>query len=180
MSQPLHQSLNQHGSLLSHAAALCIASILGMVSISKWGLSRQIKRWVMGWLLLCAAMTVPLAVQAAADLDVNTPAVAAIKLRMQQRHPQLLPYYQSGAVGITAEGFVQLREPSLVPLSQRGALGSLINDENTDRSGLYQGIAAANGHPEWAGEIQRTFAQRWSDKAPSGWFVQRNGAWVRQ
>lgn len=139
------------------------------------------KRWADSvWLLGALLLVTSLPVSAAADMDVNTPAVAAIKLRMQQRHAQLLPYYQSGALGINAEGFIALREPTLVPLSQRGALGSLINDENNDRNGLYQGIAAANGHPEWAGEIQHTFAQRWIDKAPTGWFVQREGRWVRQ
>ncbi|MDP8567615.1 YdbL family protein [Methylophilus aquaticus] len=118
--------------------------------------------------------------QAAADLNVNTPAVAAVKAAMQARHAQLSAYYQSGAVGLTVEGFVAVKDASLVPLSQRGALAGLVNDENTDRTHLYQGIAAANGHPEWEGEIQRIFALRWIDKAQSGWFVQREGQWSRK
>jgi uncharacterized protein len=117
---------------------------------------------------------------AAADLDVNTPAVTAVKASMQSRHLQLLPHYQSGAVGLTADGFVAVKEAGLVPLSQRSALAALVKDENTDRARLYQGMAAANGHPEWEGEIQRTFAQRWIDKAQAGWFVQRDGQWVRK
>lgn len=117
---------------------------------------------------------------AAADLDVNTPAVAAVKASMQNRHLQLLPHYQSGAVGLTAEGFVAVKDAGLVPLSQRSALGALVKEENMDRVQLYRGIAAANGHPEWEGEIQRTFAQRWIDKAQAGWFVQRDGQWIRK
>jgi uncharacterized protein len=128
-------------------------------------------------LALCLAA---LPAQAAADLDVNTPAVAAVKASMQSRHQQLLPHYQSGAVGLTADGFVAVKEAGLVPLSQRSALAALVKDENTDRARLYQGMAAANGHPEWEGEIQRTFAQRWIDKAQTGWFVQRDGQWVRK
>lgn len=119
-------------------------------------------------------------VRAAVDLDVNTPAVAALKAAMQARHVQLSAYYQSGAVGLTSDGFVAVKDASLVPLSQRGALSGLVKEENTDRARLYQGIAAANGHPEWEGEIQRTFAQRWIDKAQSGWFVQREGQWSRK
>lgn len=117
---------------------------------------------------------------AAADLDVNTPAVAAVKASMQNRHLQLLPHYQSGAVGLTAEGFVAVKDAGLMPLSQRSALAALVKDENMDRAQLYHGIAAANGHPEWEGEIQRTFALRWIDKAQTGWFVQRDGQWVRK
>ncbi len=119
-------------------------------------------------------------VQAAADLDVNTPAVAAVKASMQNRHQLLAPYYQSGAVGLTADGFVAVKDAGLVPLSQRSALAALAKEENADRARLYQGIAAANGHPEWEGEIQRTFAQRWIDRAQPGWSVQRDGQWVKK
>jgi uncharacterized protein len=117
---------------------------------------------------------------AAADLDVNTPAVAAVKASMQNRHQLLSAHYQSGAVGLTADGFVAVKDAGLVPLSQRSALAALVKDENADRSRLYQGIAAANGHPEWEGEIQRTFAQRWIDRAHTGWLVQRDGQWVKK
>lgn len=117
---------------------------------------------------------------AAVDMDVNTPALAAIKTSMQARHPQLLPYYQAGAIGFTADGFIAIRETSGIPLSQRNLVTGLVNQENTDRTQLYQGIAVANGHPEWAGEIQRTFAQRWMDKAQAGWFVQKEGQWLRK
>ncbi|WP_292779664.1 YdbL family protein [Methylophilus sp. UBA6697] len=134
-----------------------------------------------GVFLSCLAMLFEaLPVYAAVDLDVNTPAVAAVKASMQSRHLQLLPQYQSGAVGLTADGFVAVKEAGLVPLSQRSALAALVKDENTDRARLYQGMAAANGHPEWEGEIQRTFAQRWIDKAQAGWFVQRDGQWVKK
>lgn len=136
-----------------------------------------LKQGVLG-LLLWWMMMLP--VQAAADLDINTAAVAAVKASMQNRHSQLLQYYQSGAVGLTAEGFVAVKDAGLVPLSQRSALAALVKDENMDRVQLYQGIAVANGHPEWEGEIQRTFALRWIDKAQPGWFVQRDGGWVRK
>jgi len=119
-------------------------------------------------------------VHAAADLNVNTPAVAGVKASMQSRHQLLLPHYQSGAVGLTADGFVAVKDAGLVPLSQRSAFAALVKDENADRAKLYQGIAAANGHPEWEGEIQRTFAQRWIDRAQAGWLVQRDGQWVRK
>ncbi|HEY0905730.1 MAG TPA: YdbL family protein [Methylophilus sp.] len=132
------------------------------------------KWWWLSWMLVCQLAW------AAADLDVNTPVISAIKSSMQSRHQQLLPNYNSGAVGLTMDGFVEIRDASLVPLSQRGALAGLVKDENSDRSRLYGTIATANGHPEWAGEIQNTFAQRWMDKAQKGWFILKEGQWQQR
>lgn len=135
------------------------------------------------WLriLLCLSLVcAPMFTHAAADLDVNTPAMQAIKSSMQQRHLQLVNHYQSGAVGLTADGFIAVREAGLIPLSQRAALAGLVKEENTDRSNLYAGIANANGHPEWAGEIQRIFAQRWLERAQAGWYVQKDGQWIKK
>lgn len=118
--------------------------------------------------------------QAAADLEANTPAIAAIKTSMQTRHAQMQTFYTSGAIGLTQDGFIAVKDASAVPLSQRGGLAGLVKDENSDRARLYKEIAAANGHPEWQGEIQSTFAGRWIDKAQAGWFYQRDGAWVKK
>jgi uncharacterized protein YdbL (DUF1318 family) len=118
--------------------------------------------------------------QAAADLEANTPAIAAIKTSMQTRHAQMQTFYASGAIGLTQDGFIAVKDASAVPLSQRGGLAGLVKDENSDRARLYKEIAAANGHPEWQGEIQSTFAGRWIDKAQAGWFYQRDGAWLKK
>lgn len=118
--------------------------------------------------------------QAAPDLEANTPAIAAIKTSMQIRHAQMQSFYMSGAIGLTQDGYIAVKDASAVPLSQRGGLAGLVKDENTDRTRLYKEIAFANGHPEWQGEIQGTFAGRWIDKAQSGWFYQRDGAWVKK
>lgn len=118
--------------------------------------------------------------QAAADLEANTPAIASIKTSMQTRHAQMQTFYASGAIGLTQDGFIAVKDASAVPLSQRGGLAGLVKDENSDRARLYKEIAAANGHPEWQGEIQSTFAGRWIDKAQAGWFYQRDGAWLKK
>ncbi|EUJ10912.1 Protein of unknown function (DUF1318) [Methylophilaceae bacterium 11] len=118
--------------------------------------------------------------QAAPDLEANTPVITAIKTSMQTRHAQLQSYYGSGAIGLTQDGYIAVKDASAVPLSQRGGLAGLVKDENSDRARLYKEIAAANGHPEWQGEIQSTFAGRWIDKAQAGWFYQKEGAWVKK
>ncbi len=118
---------------------------------------------------------------AQANLEINTPGIAAIQGSMQKRHAELAPLYTSGAVGLTRDGNVALRDPAGVPLAQRAAVNGLIAAENQDRASLYREIARANNHPEWEGDIRNTFGQRWIDRAQAGWYYQNaTGAWVRK
>jgi uncharacterized protein YdbL (DUF1318 family) len=60
-------------------------------------------------------------------------------------------------------------------------VNALITQGNQDRAALYREIARANGKPEWEDEIRATFAQRWIERAPAGWYYQdASGAWVRK
>ena len=132
------------------------------------------------WMVVVLLWT-PLLAFAAADMEVNTPAISSLKTAMQQRHDQLGGFYASGAVGLTRDGLVALRDASLVPLAQRQMLSGLVAAESQDRKALYREIAHANGHPEWEEEIRSTFAQRWVQKAAPGWWYQNNaGVWVKK
>lgn len=126
------------------------------------------------------ALCVSVAAFAQADIEVNTPGVAALKQSMQTRHAQLAAFYASGAVGLAADGLVALRDASAVPLSARQTVNGLVAAENQDRKALYAEIARANGHPEWEAEIRNTFAQRWIQRAQPGWWVQSGGAWTKK
>jgi uncharacterized protein YdbL (DUF1318 family) len=114
------------------------------------------------------------------NIEINTPAISQIKSSMQARHAQLAPHYASGAVGLGADGNVVLRDANAVPLAQRQAVQGLVAQENTDRAALYREIARANGHPEWEADIRSTFAQRWIERAQSGWYIQSGGQWSRK
>ena len=141
------------------------------------------KKLLLGF-LVAASMFVAVGsnfVQAAApDLEINTPAIIAIKASMTARHSQLLPHYNSGAVGLTADGFIAVKDATAVPLKDRGGINSLVSAENADRAKLYKEIAVGNGHPEWEGDVKQTFAGRWIDKAQAGWHYQNGGAWVKK
>lgn len=124
---------------------------------------------------------VPAAAAQSPDLDVSSPAIRQITASMESRHPQLLPHYESGAIGLTRDGQIALRDQSAVPLAERNRLRQLIADENADRQALYRQIAVANGHPEWEDDIRRTFAERWVANARSGWYYEdRQGNWQRK
>lgn len=115
------------------------------------------------------------------DIDVSTPAIQALKSAMASRHRALAPYYDSGAIGMTGQGTLDLRDASEVPLKERNQVKRLINDENADRARLYAEIARANGHPEWERDIRSIFASRWVGNAPRGWWYQSgSGAWTQK
>ncbi len=129
---------------------------------------------------LLLVLLTPLAM-AAADLEINTPAITALESSMQARHANLAAFYASGAVGLTRDGLIAVRDANSIPLSQRQGVNSLVATENKDRNALYREIANANGHPEWEPEVRSTFAQRWVQKAQGGWWYQNaSGTWAKK
>lgn len=127
-------------------------------------------------------LIVPRAEAAQADLNVSTPAIRQLVAAMEERHTRLKKYYDSGAVGLTRDGLVEVRDQNLLPLPERNSTRKLVADENADRANLYREIATANGHPEWETDIRNTFAERWASRAAGeGWYFQdKNGAWQKK
>lgn len=118
--------------------------------------------------------------QAEANLDINTPETRAIIASMAARFPQLTPYFNSGAIGYTADGHIDIRDANAIPLPERAKVKSLVAEDNRDRDALYAEVAKANGHPEWKNDIQSTFARRWIARAPAGHWFQEGGAWKQK
>lgn len=118
---------------------------------------------------------------ASADIEIDTPAIISIEQSMQQRHSQLAPFYESGAVGFTQEGLIAMHDANTIPLPKRQVVNSLIAAENQDRNALYLEIARANNNPGWEKEIRNTFSQRWIKLAKPGWWYQTvNGTWSKK
>ncbi len=139
------------------------------------------KNWTINACLILVGLTFSVGASAApADLEINTPAINAIKSSMQTRHNQLAAHYGSGAIGLTKNGLIAVRNVKAVPLKNRQGINALVATENSDRTKLYKEIANANGHPEWEGGIRDSFAGRWIDKAQSGWFYQDAGGWIKK
>lgn len=118
---------------------------------------------------------------AEADININTPAIAALRASMKSRAGSLKPFYASGAVGLSANAGVSIRDQATVPLKERNSVKKLVADENRDRSALYAEIARANNHPEWEADIRATFARVWIEEVPTGtWYQAANGAWAQK
>lgn len=140
-------------------------------------MSNQIFRLILLLMFLVAAQVS----FASANIEIDTPAINNLEQSMQQRHSQLAPYYDSGAVGFTQDGLIAMHDANAVSLAQRQAVNTLIAAENQDRNALYREIARANNNPDWEREIRSTFSQRWIVLAKSGWWYQAvNGVWVKK
>jgi uncharacterized protein YdbL (DUF1318 family) len=120
--------------------------------------------------------------QGTANLDISSPEIRAITASMQGRFGQLQKYFDSGALGMTNNGMIEVRDASGVPLPERAVLNRLVAEDNRDREALYSAIATANGHPEWTNDIRQTFAKRWVERgARPGWYYQNaGGSWVQK
>jgi len=118
---------------------------------------------------------------AEADININTPAISALRNSLKARAGSLKPHYASGAVGLTSNANVQIRDQSLIPLKERNHVKKLVSDENKERGALYAEIARANDHPEWEADIRYTFARVWVEEVGVGtWYLAADGAWVQK
>ncbi|MEY2342147.1 DUF1318 domain-containing protein [Acidithiobacillus sp. IBUN Pt1247-S3] len=149
---------------------------------SAWRQEQEIHpEQVLGYLTDVVFRSVSGTAQAAADLNASSPAAQAAKANVEAQARELSPYFANGAIGYTNNGLVALHDAAAVPLAQRAALPGLVSSYNSALQNLYTQIADANGHPEWASQIQESFARAWIAKAPAGyWHQGPSGQWQRK
>jgi len=122
------------------------------------------------------------AAYAQVNVDVSTPAIRALKASMQNRFPQLKPFYDRGAVGENNNGFVEVRGAGGLNLQEQAKVNQLVDQENKDRTALYREIMTANKFgPESLPQIQKIFANSWRGNSQPGWLIQNDqGQWVKK
>jgi len=125
-------------------------------------------------------VVIPPAQAGEADLAIDSPEIRQLRATMESRFAILQGFYSAGFIGIQADGFLAVRDAASVPLKDRNQVNKLVAAENADRQNLYQAIANANGHPEWAAQIKSTFAARWVSNAQKGWWYQSSGSWKQK
>lgn len=116
------------------------------------------------------------------DINISSPAIRALRSSLEARHPKLVPYYESGAIGITKTGRLATRELGSLDLKQKAELKKLLDADNADRDALYREIVKANDLDEGnLKEVDRIFAESWREKARPGWWIQKDdGTWVQK
>lgn len=122
--------------------------------------------------------------QGAEALNVSSPAITRITSSMAQRFNQMRKFFESGAIGLTKDGNVDVRDLNAVALPDRATVKRLVAEDNADRALLYAEIAKANNKPEWEADIRKSFARRWVENpngAQKGWYYQDDaGAWKQK
>jgi uncharacterized protein YdbL (DUF1318 family) len=126
------------------------------------------------------SLVVPVARADEANLAIDSSEIRQLRASMEARFASLQPLYAAGFIGIQADGLLAVRDIGSVPLKDRNQVNKLVAAENADRQRLYQAIANANGHPEWAAQIKSTFAGRWVSNAQAGWWYQSSGNWKQK
>ena len=103
--------------------------------------------------------------------------------RIMGRFPEARGEFESGAIGVTSDGYVALRDPAV----GNAALRALISRENLDRGILYAASALEVGHGsndlfgDWMPFERASFAREWVAQAPAGWWHRNEkGEWLRK
>ena len=124
----------------------------------------------------------PAYAQDATHFKLDTPVIQAIESRIDSRFDtQLRAGFESGALGFTRDGLVQVRDAGKLQLKDRVAINQAVADDNRDRKAMYQEAAVANGHPEWESQVRDIFAKQWIAAAKKGWWYQdTTGGWKQK
>ncbi|MDB6164447.1 MAG: hypothetical protein JWL98_1879 [Xanthomonadaceae bacterium] len=124
----------------------------------------------------------PAYAQDASHFKLDTPVIQTIEARIDARFDgQLRAGFESGALGFTRDGLVQVRDAGKLQLKDRVAINQAVADDNRDRKAMYREAAVANGHPEWESEVRDIFAKQWIEAARKGWWYQdASGGWKQK
>ena len=129
---------------------------------------------------MLASLFVETALAQDVDININTPAISAIRSSLESRAPRLYPYYTGGNIGITNRGYLEIRSMTGLDIKSQADLKGLVDADNSDRRNLYYEIAVANSFgSEAVPQIETLFADSWRSKADPGWVIQNNdGSWT--
>ncbi|WP_321402140.1 DUF1318 domain-containing protein [Maridesulfovibrio sp.] len=109
-------------------------------------------------------------------------AIRGLKQTIAADHKKLVPYYNSGNIGITKDGYLQIISKNGLNIKQTAELRRLVAQDNDTRDQLYTEVAASMNIPGSELEkVKAIFAQEWQQRAPSGWFIQaKSGKWTKK
>lgn len=123
-------------------------------------------------------LTIPTAHAASEDLNIDEPAIRALRASMKNRFPKLKPYLDNGALGLTNQALLGYHNIKAIGLRDRSKINDLVTAENKDREALYRELAELSGNPKWMQQFRNVFAEHWVNHAqPTWWFQNEDGIW---
>ncbi len=114
---------------------------------------------------------------AQANININTPAIAALRSKLKAQHQQLRAFFDSRHIGYDDQGLVRIRTSEGLNIRTKATLKKKVNTINTTLNQLYREIAHANGQPQWLSQIKKTFARTWIAQMKKGWMYYQSGQW---
>lgn len=126
--------------------------------------------------------SIPAARAQAVDINITTPAIRHLIQSRRQRFPQLVPFFEAGALGENNQGLVDIRSLQALSLQNKARVKTLQQQENRDRQQLYRELAEANKiPPDRTQDIAVIFAEVNRKEARPGWWIQTpNGNWKKK
>jgi uncharacterized protein YdbL (DUF1318 family) len=137
-------------------------------------------------LLACVALPVSAAAPAPQpakpiDLDIGAPTVIVVKHSLAQRTSRLGRFYESGEIGLGADGLIYLRDTSQMKLAKRQIAEKLLDNENYERKALIQALTDANHRRGDEAEVWKLMRERWHQQWKSGWWLRdAEGKWSQK
>ncbi len=121
------------------------------------------------------------AAKPAFNIDLATPPIVVTRHAMAQRASRLVRFYESGEIGLGADGLIHLRDGSKMTLAKRQIAEKLIDNENYERKALVFAIADGHGRRNDQAEVWALVSQRWHEQWKSGWWLKdASGNWSRK
>jgi len=114
--------------------------------------------------------------------QVSNAAIRGLKAQIGEHHSKLEPFYASGAIGITNDGYLTIKDKSKLSLSELGKVRQLVEKDNRARKQLYKEVVKAlDLEQSQISRVESIFADTWRNKAASGWWIQKDdGSWTRK
>lgn len=116
------------------------------------------------------------------NLDVSTPVIKKIKEALKKRYPELVPFYEKGALGEARTGYLVLKDAAGLSLKEKRDAEALLKADNDDRKNLYKELGRANQIDEAnITKIGEIFSAEWQKKAKPGWWIEtEKDKWVKK
>ena len=132
--------------------------------------------------ILQALNTGPKDANAQINIDVSTPAIRNLRQALKDNFPALKPFFDKGALGENNNGLIEARGQEALNLKEKADLKRVSDQENKNRSALYNEIVKANKLPaDSLPKVQKIFAKSWRDTAQTGWWIQDDsGQWEKK
>ena len=114
------------------------------------------------------------------NLNVDSPAIRAVKGSRKARYPQLKPYLDKGILGEGKSGLIVIRSPEGLDARTRVTLKQLMDAENQDRMNLFSEFNRINNLND-VRAIQKQFARAIREELSSGhWYKDDSGKWTQK